>query len=466
MSKTILTLDEINLLKHSEEPKKEDLYGNLYKILCELKNPKAITLENLHLNSKGEAALTYNKKTLIDTVIKEWYAENVSESDPDKVTRCELCNTPNKYIYFIRNRLNNEVLNVGSHCITKFPGMAGYIEQHKQLSGIKNNHKIIARRNEFHDQIPDIDNILSELDEYKASIPIALSTKLQEDLDETIVRIRRIYTTYVDTGKKLYTTEYSVFELFKINYDHYNKLKLLIKEHIENNRSNPFVCNRREVEWLKMNNSKILKQIQDNNGIYKQDTIQAIHNSDFIKDNMNVILIHGKLSNIQIVKITDASIHITYNKHGYNNLLKLNILISDFMINIGAKALFDKTFPFIDDDWLSIAKIEESMDNLQSILDHIYNIVNKSGHALLIDYQRDMLILYRKSDKAIRYFKPHLFMNSYKNYMFLNEEKIKYFIKRLIGSNTNKWTSLEEQIKYDTNSYVWALYKEQWVDHM
>ena len=29
MSKTILTLDEINLLKHSEEPKKEDLYGNL-----------------------------------------------------------------------------------------------------------------------------------------------------------------------------------------------------------------------------------------------------------------------------------------------------------------------------------------------------------------------------------------------------------------------------------------------------
>ena len=79
MSKTILTLDEINLLKHSEEPKKEDLYGNLYKILYELKNPKAITLENLHLNSKGEAALTYNKKTLIDTVIKEWYAENVSE---------------------------------------------------------------------------------------------------------------------------------------------------------------------------------------------------------------------------------------------------------------------------------------------------------------------------------------------------------------------------------------------------
>lgn len=466
MSKTILTLDEINLLKHSEEPKKEDLYGNLYKILYELKNPKAITLENLHLNSKGEAALTYNKKTLIDTVIKEWYAENVSESDPDKVTRCELCNTPNKYIYFIRNRLNNEVLNVGSHCITQFPGMAGYIEQHKQLSGIKNNHKIIARRNEFHGQIPDIDNILSELDEYKASIPIALSTKLQEDLDETIVRIRRIYTTYVDTGKKLYTTEYSVFELFKINYDHYNKLKLLIKEHIENNRSNPFVCNRREVEWLKMNNSKILKQIQDNNGIYKQDTIQAVCSADFIKDNINTILKQGKLLHSYIAKITEASIHITYDKQGYDDYLRMNILISDFMIRIGAKALFDKNFTFSDDDLISIAKMEDSIDNLQSIVNHLYKIMKKSGYALLIDYRKNMLILYRKNDKAIRNFKPYPFMNSYKDYMFFDEDKVKYFIKRMIGTTTSKWISLEEQIKYDTNFYVWTLYEEQWVDHM
>lgn len=35
MAKAALTLDEINLLKNSEEPKDIKLYGNLYEILCQ-----------------------------------------------------------------------------------------------------------------------------------------------------------------------------------------------------------------------------------------------------------------------------------------------------------------------------------------------------------------------------------------------------------------------------------------------
>ena len=92
--------------------------------------------------------------------------------------------------------------------------------------------------------------------------------------------------------------------------------------------------------------------------------------------------------------------------------------------------------------------------------------MKKSGYAILIDYRKNMLILYRKNDKAIRNFKSYPFMNSYKDYMFFDEDKVKYFIKRMIGTTTSKWISLEEQIKYDTNFYVWTLYEEQWVDHI
>ena len=119
-----------------------------------------------------------------------------------------------------------------------------------------------------------------------------------------------------------------------------------------------------------MNNSKILKQIQDNNGIYKQDTIQAVCSADFIKDNINTILKQGKLLHSYIAKITEASIHITYDKQGYDDYLRMNILISDFMVRIGAKALFDKNFTFSDDDLISIAKMEDLIDNLQSIVNH------------------------------------------------------------------------------------------------
>ena len=73
MAKAILTLDEINLLRHSEEPKNTHLYGNLYEILEKLENSKAVTMGMMpDLNEAGVAALTYNKKSLIETVIKEW----------------------------------------------------------------------------------------------------------------------------------------------------------------------------------------------------------------------------------------------------------------------------------------------------------------------------------------------------------------------------------------------------------
>ena len=169
MAKAILTLDEINLLRHSEEPKNIKLYGNLYETLNNLRNTKAVTLGMIpDLDEAGVAALTYNKKSLIETVIKEWYAERVIEEDPDKKVRCGLCNTPNKYLYFIRNRLNGETLNVGSSCITKFPGMEGYIEQKKQMIQIHKNHRVAARRMEFHTRFPDVEKIISNADDYIA----------------------------------------------------------------------------------------------------------------------------------------------------------------------------------------------------------------------------------------------------------------------------------------------------------
>ena len=41
------------------------------------------------------------------------------------------------------------------------------------------------------------------------------------------------------------------------------------------------------------------------------------------------------------------------------------------MIRIGAKALFDKNFTFSDDDLISIAKMEDLIDNLQSIVNQL-----------------------------------------------------------------------------------------------
>ena len=114
MGKTVLTLDEINLLKNSEELKDTNLYGNLYDCILKLQNPKATSLESIpNLDDLGRAALTINKKTLIDNVIKEWYAEKVSEEDPNKKVHCDcVIRQINIYIISEIERIKHYLMSV------------------------------------------------------------------------------------------------------------------------------------------------------------------------------------------------------------------------------------------------------------------------------------------------------------------------------------------------------------------
>ena len=236
LSKSILSRDEISLLRNSEEPRNSELYGNLFAILNDLSNIKAITMDDLvMLDEKGKAALTHNKKTLLDTVIKEWYAERVSEEDPSKQVKCGLCNTPNKYLYYIRNRRNGKLLNVGSHCITKFPGIEGYIEQRKQLRDIQKGQLIVARRNEFYEKVNNPEAMIEEAQSYFDNLPILLPWDLYAKLKDTINRMAFIYSKYVNEGKKPFESAYTSFELFELAVKQIDILKekasIFITEH-------------------------------------------------------------------------------------------------------------------------------------------------------------------------------------------------------------------------------------------
>lgn len=107
MTKSVLSRADISMLINSEEAKKNDLYGNLYYVLLQIKDLKAITIEELkdyELNRKGMAALTYNKHTLINNATKEWRATTDFIDNPNRTAICQLCNAPKlRYECHIRN---------------------------------------------------------------------------------------------------------------------------------------------------------------------------------------------------------------------------------------------------------------------------------------------------------------------------------------------------------------------------
>lgn len=463
MSKTVLALDDINLLKNSEEPKNIDLYGNLYQILCNLQNPKAVSLEQLsELDSKGIAALTYNKQTLIDTVIKEWYAEHVSEEDPAKKVRCGLCNTPNKYLYYIKNRKNGVVLNVGSHCITRFPGIEGYIKQKEQLNQIYKGHKIVARRSEFYNRFPDVEQFISDADKYFTTLPILLPYGLYIKLKNTISRMRLIYTKYVNEGRKPFQSEMNSFDLFQLAIEQYNILKIESDTHVSENINNPLACKRREIDWLIINGKdSLLESISKDNGIYTIGTLKLMASSKIAEEYKDKIINANQSSLFKIEKINENSISLTFSKQGYHPSISLSIKLSDFMFNIGAMCIVGSDFKYGNKEIVAIANISNSRQNLMSIINYTYNMMTKFNCCFLNDDTTDTLLLYRKGDKAIRNIIQHKFLNTYCKYLVLSDGDINEYLFSIIkGTRNTRWISQKVQEQQGIGDKVNKLYKE------
>lgn len=298
MSKAILVLDEINLLLNSEEPKNTKLYGNLFEVLSNITETKAISMEEIinvyHLNKIGQAALTYNKKSLLDNVKGEWYVESDSSEDINQKARCGLCNTPNKYIFYIRNRHNATRLNVGSYCMTKFPGIEGYTEYKYHLNKTIKNQKVAARRMEFYDKFPNVVDILDSASFYFDNLPILLPYNLYIQMEGTVRNLRIIYSQYINYGKNPLSDDKNPFKIFSEYVDKYHRLKIQSEKFISLNRNKRLVCRKSEMEWMLHNKQRVLlEEISRNNGIYTKQTLSEISSNNFIYQNFKLFCKHN-----------------------------------------------------------------------------------------------------------------------------------------------------------------------------
>lgn len=463
-TKSDLSRADISLLINSEEAKNTQLYGNLYDILLQIKDLKAITLEeleNCNLNYDGISALTYNKHTLMDNATKEWRATTDIIDNPKRTAICQLCNAPKlRYECHIRNIKNSTELLVGSECVNHFK-IDGYLDQKKQLAQIHKGHKIVQRRNEFHSHFPDYENIISDAEEYFTTLPILLNYDLYIKLQDTIKRMQLISSKYVNEGKKPYNSELNSFELFQLSINQFTKLKLQSELFVTENKDSRLICKRREIDWLITHGKeKVLYQIARNYGKYSIDTLGHISSLDLIKEYMNVIIDKNKSILFKIEKIDDNGILFSFNKFGYQSPIIFIITLNKFMKSIGANCIIDNNYSYSGEDILKQAKINASKVTIETVINYIYDIVKKLNCAVLFDEEVNVLILYRKGDRSIRRFNPYKFLELYSQYILLSDDNIKKFLFLLVkGDDTIKWISPEVQEKQGVADKINGLYK-------
>lgn len=467
MSKTVLNLIEINLLLNSEEPKNTELYGNLYFVLSELNKLKAVSLDDLPtLDTKARNALSYNKKDLIDTTVREWRATTTILERPKRDEVCELCNTPIKYLCYIFNFKNNTELQVGSECIKKFPNMEGYVEHSKQLKNIHKNQKIIARRNEFYERFPNCEVFISDAEKYFSTLPILLSYNLYTKLEDVVKRLRLIYTKYVNEGKKPFNSQLSSFELFDLAINQFNENRQKADEQIEFNINKPLICKRREIDWLlSQNKQAIVSQIAENGGFYSLSTLRHITSVEFISDYIENIFNRNQSQLYRFKSLNNGILQITFNKHGYFPQVIFSMSIKDFMQSIGSYCIFDSKFIYSLGDFTKDMKISNTLQNLESIMNYISTFIYKFNCVLLFNEQNNTLWLCRRGDKSIITFRPYDFLTSYGKHINESDDSIKNFIFSIIkGNGMVKWITPELQAKQGISDIVNKLYKEQYLD--
>lgn len=464
-TKSILSRDEISLLKNSEEIKNTDLYGNLYNTLFHIIVLKAVTLNELieyGLDDIGVAMITHNKGKLIDDITHEWYVESKSAEDPEKKVRCGLCNTPNRYLFYIRNRLNNVQLNVGSSCMKKFSQIEGYSDHKHELEKIQRNQRERARWLQFHEKFPEAESIIDSANLYFDNLPILLPCKLYFSLDESVHLLHIIHIQYIKYGKSPKDFQRDPFELFDETIKKYNKLKVKADDFIKKNINTPFICKRSEIDWMiKNKKQQLLKNISLNNGKYTVETLSEISSINFISQYFSIFAKRMSSQFINLIHPKDEHSSLYFMVRRGNEYL-YSVSAKRFMKQIGAKCFFDINYTIEEQELFKISKIVILNKTLGYVTESLKDDLDKMRYALLVDDYAENVYLYHKFRKDIKEFTYARFLQLFDLNKIRKHKGNKDFIGFLI--TYKKWMLLDEQERIGIDEKIQNLYYKQYIE--
>ena len=465
LTKSILSRDEISLLLNSEETKNKSLYGNLFDVLNAIKNMKAVTisdLQNLDIDKTAIAALTYNKKSLLENVKNEWYVESDSSEECDKKVRCGLCNAPNKYLFYIRNRINGKQVNVGSTCMTKFPDIQGYTDYKYSLTKTMRNQQSIARRTKFHSKLPNAIDVMDSANFYFDNLPILLPYELYKPLSNCVKMLRIIYRDYVNYGKKPFESKKTSFELFEEYANNFNNIKQKSDNFIRKNINKELICRKDEIAWMEETKQKqLIIKISKNNARYNRETFSKMTSMIIIKRYFELFNERNSSDSISLIPInheTSAfSFVIVY--LGFQFVYKIDV--KKYIKQIGVNCVFESEYKYNNKELFSVADIFYSDSNLNNAISSVKDTMLKFGYAILLDEETTDVYIYRKADKSIKHFTMNKFLYMYNKLLIQKSIDVYSGIAKLTEKN---WIYIEEQSKHGTDEKVNSLYYQQYIE--
>lgn len=179
-------------------------------------------------------------RKIILSASQEWKGEEVPVEDlADSRIKCALCQTDNRYVFMIVNRLNGTTLNVGSSCIADFGITFG--RDRKTIKEMVKERKRSKQKENVIVNVPGF-YFIENWNEYKT--PIALPTFLTDVFYKKGSLINKYYEEYLNEkrGDEVFL---DLIKLLSERASYIQKFDAYVVE----NKDKPFVVTSEMAEW-------------------------------------------------------------------------------------------------------------------------------------------------------------------------------------------------------------------------
>lgn len=331
---------------------------------------------------------------------EEWKGDesvlNPIEDMGNKRRPCALCGTPNKYIYYIENRLNGNKLNVGRDCVEEFVDIKSISEGISRNKLLKRAQEI-RRMNDINDRFPGIQN---KMDAWLVTVekyPIVIPNSIKDPYNQKVKTITGVYNDYLK-GLKDDIVFAQIEEFIQSEYQFIKQFE----DYIDRNSDNPLIATRKMIRWLEdRKDSEIIELLNDTGEITRVSVPRVWEKEYFDKQHKQITVLFNTLG-LNVLKFDNNDNHIVF-AVGTN---KINLILpyEKFLSHFGPLLIGEHPFvPFIIQNVITVSKEEDFM-SIYHFIDQFRKLTKKWGIGLReTDNSIDQNIVYLKEKESKLY---------------------------------------------------------------
>lgn len=453
LNNLLISQQEMVLIKNSNEAKRKDIYGNLLDSLADYqKLSKRDLQQNIVIDNKAKIVILHNKKDLMNQIIQEWYA--IKEFDISDVKKnCQLCGHPNKYIFYIHNRITDIDLHIGSECIKKFKDITGLALQRKRMERRKVEEKQRQRKIEFESLLGDDYEFLNKAENKFSNFKIMLPYSLHYDIKDTISGLKSIKNNYIKNGEGL--TE--AIDLFSSRKHKCNNLFEEADNYYDSVKESKLICDKITADWLLKNDMTLWEMVAKNNGMFDSNTLKYINLSSYAKRNFEEFKNHLYDKDIKMLKVNGNLIVFEVHNRSYMFPITFSVTIKEFMKTIGCHCLLNLGYKF-DRRQLQNISIENTKRNFETVYLSVSPVLKKYGYDFLLEEKTEKAYWKRlgskdygrHGDSTLPMYKEssaQLFLSVFSQFILKEESVVHKKINEIVSKmeRSNVWITQAEK---------------------